>query len=148
MGADFVRGKNGSIQDRHLVFGFLGSLGKGVDGLGGACYVGCAGHESGLADEVFSDVGKAGIRQSRAHEVVLGYVALSAAGGQGGTQIGELRHGDRGVVHDDQERGGVDASGQVVNDDTLVRIHGVLNRFGLQFGDGSGVNRQTGAHGA
>ena len=36
-GTDFVRGKNGSIQDRHLVFGFLGSLGKGVDGLGGAC---------------------------------------------------------------------------------------------------------------
>ena len=147
-GADFIRGKNGSIQDRHLVFGFLGSLGKGVDGLGGACYVGCAGHESGLADEVFPDVGKACIRQGRTHEVVLGYVALSAAGGQGGTQIGELRHGDRGVVHDDQERGGVDASGQVVNDDTLVRIHGVLNRFGLQFGDGSGVNRQTGAHGA
>ena len=97
---------------------------------------------------MFPDVGKACIRQGRTQEVGLGYVALGAAGGQGGTQVGELRHGDRGVVHDDQERGGVDAGGQVVNDDTLVRIHGVLNRFGLQFGDGSGVNRQTGAHGA
>ena len=147
-GADVVRGEDGSVQDRHLVFGLLGGLRKGIDGLGGGGHVGRAGHEGGLADEVFPDVGKACIRQGRTHEVVLGYVALGAAGGQGGTQVGELRHGDRGVVHDDQERGGVDAGGQVVNDDTLVRIHGVLNRFGLQFGDGSGVNRQTGAHGA
>lgn len=55
------------------------ALAKVLMALAAACYVGCAGHESGLADEVFPNVREGGIRQSRAHEVVLGYVALSAA---------------------------------------------------------------------
>jgi hypothetical protein len=62
----------------------------------------------------FADVRQAGFGERLAHVGVLGDGALGAAGVEAVAQFGELRHGQAGVIDDDQVGRRVDAFQQAV----------------------------------